>query len=72
MDRSELKIDEIFVRHFNDDIFFRPPNMLRFTKALVERLLSDTYQGEFSGGLTEAGLDGTLEITKALHNLIQY
>ena len=46
--------------------------MLRFTKALIERLLSDTYQGEFSGALTAAGLDGTLEITKALHNLIQY
>ena len=28
VDKSELKINEIFVRHFNDDIYFRPPNIL--------------------------------------------
>lgn len=35
VEQNELKIEEIFVRHFNDDIFFSPPNILQFVKALV-------------------------------------
>jgi len=72
VDTSELKINEIFVRHFNDDIFFRPPNILEFVKALVQRLHSDTSEGEFTRGLTVSSLEDMFEITKALHNLIQY
>lgn len=72
VDTNELKINEIFVKHFNDDIFFRPPNILDFVKALVERLRVDTSDGEFSRGFTLHSLEDMFEITKALHNLIQY
>ena len=70
VDKKELKIDEIFVKYFNDDIFFRPPNMIQFVKALIERLHEDTAEGEFSNELTIPALVDVLEITKALHNLI--
>ena len=42
VDKKELKIDGIFVKHYNDDIFFRPPNMPKFVRALLQRLYSDT------------------------------
>lgn len=70
VDTNELKIDGIFVKHFNDDIFFRPPHILDFVKALVERLRTDTSDGEFTRGLTLHGLEDMFEITKALHNLV--
>ena len=60
------------MKHFNKDIFFRPPNMEQFIKALLSRLHEDTADGEFTDNLTETNLENVNEITKALHNLIKY
>ena len=44
---ESLKIEDIFVQHFNKDIFFRPSNIVRFVMALIQRLSEETKGGYF-------------------------
>jgi len=70
--KNELKVDDIFVRNFNGDIYFKPTNVQHFVKSLVERLeliySGKTNLTEFS----EKEFEDALELLKALRNLVQY
>lgn len=72
INKNELKIDDIFVKHFNSDIYFRPQNVRNFVNNLFSEI-RDKVESENSRLETdERVFDNLLEMTKALRNLIQY
>ena len=69
INKKELKIDDIFVKHFNSDIYFRPQNVNNFVDNLFTALRKALQSGSFAE-MTAKEFDDVLEITKALRNLI--
>ena len=69
INKKELKIDDIFVKHFNSDIYFRPQNVRNFVDNLFTKLKKTLESGNFAE-MTAKQFDDVLEITKALRNLI--
>ena len=69
INRQELKIDDIFVKHFNSDTYFKPQNVRYFVASLFTALRESLQRGSFTE-MTAKQFDDVLEITKALRNLI--
>jgi benzoyl-CoA reductase/2-hydroxyglutaryl-CoA dehydratase subunit BcrC/BadD/HgdB len=59
VDTEQLKVENIFVRHFNQDVYFKPKNILNFVDSLISRL-------------EQASAENAIEMLKAIKNLIQY
>ena len=71
INKKELKIEDIFVKHFNSDSYFKPQNVRNFVDSLFAALRSQMDNSNFTE-MTAKQFDDVLEITKALRNLIQY
>ncbi|CDW89296.1 UNKNOWN [Stylonychia lemnae] len=68
---NELRVEGIFVKQFNSDIYYKPSDVNLFVKSLLEQLkqrVENTHLTDLSDQL----FDDVLEITKAIRNLIQY
>jgi len=65
INKDQLKVENIFVKNFNLDVYFRPKNPLSFVANLMEKLETDGQQ------LKDKAED-VFEMLKAIKNLIQY
>ena len=53
IDHSELKVNDIFVKYYNQDIFYRPKDVNGFVVALINQLKEEI---ENKNGLEELTL----------------
>ena len=60
------------MRNFNGDIYYKPQNVGRFVASLVKKLKEITAGSHFLVDFEEKAFKDSLEILKALKNLIQY
>ena len=67
---EELRVEGVFVKHFNSDIYFKPSNPELFANALFielkDRVEGDRYIGD------QRIFEEVCEITNAVRNLIKY
>lgn len=68
----DLRIENIFVKHYNSDIYFRPADANKFVQHLLQELSKRMNNRVYLIELDEREYDHVLEITKALRNLMQY
>ena len=71
VNESELRIESIFVKQFNSDIYFKPSDAFSFVRSLLTQF-SERLSGKQLPELSDQEFDDALEIIKALRNLIQY
>ena len=67
MNKDQLKVENIFVRNFNQDVYFKPKDPINFSRNLMARLEEDKMiicEGETD--------DDCLEMLRAIKNLISY
>jgi len=72
VNHSELKINDIFVRHFNEDLYFKPQNPVDFLNKLLEHMQAKVKGIQSLSQLPIEEVDNLVEIIKAVKNLIQY
>lgn len=67
---EELRVEGVFVKHFNSDIYFKPSNPDLFANALFielkDRVKGDRYLGN------QKIFEEVCEITNAVRNLMKY
>ena len=62
VNKKELRIEKIFVKQFNSDIYFKPSNVSKFVLGLIVNLIKIFYNGD------EADLE-SLKAIKELEDL---
>lgn len=71
INKQELRIESIFVGHFNSDIYFKPSDVNRFVASLLFEL-KKRFNNCHLADLEDKEFENALEITQALRNLVQY